>query len=86
MHWRFRSCSRALHTPNTHVASVCACRYLNLLRQGAENWQLDKRYRSWLNNLHSIDARERGDAYYQDLAGQPLKGWPKTRVGSDEEQ
>ena len=63
-----------------------SCRYLNLLRQGAEEWQLVPRYTAWLKNLPSIDARDRGDPYYSDEGGHPMRGWPKTRVGSDEEQ
>lgn len=68
-------CTLTLHAP--------ACRYLKLLQQGAEHWQLHPQYVAWLNGLRSIDSEARGSEYYSCPAGQKLEAWPKIRTGSE---
>jgi len=56
-------------------------RYLSLLQTGAHDWGLHPAYCKWLDALPSIDARDRGDAYYLSVEGDKLESWPKMRVG-----
>jgi len=59
-------------------------RYLSLLQMGARDWQLDKSYCQFLDDLTSVDSRERGHEYYSSLDGKNrLDPWPKIRVCSE---
>lgn len=60
-------------------------RYLSLLQEGAQHWQLEPRYTQWLAGLQGLDSRQRGEEYYT-AAGEPLPGLPKIRTGSQPRQ
>lgn len=62
-------------------------RYLDHLTEGAQHWQLDPQYTSWLTHQPSIAAEQRGDEYYTSaIDGQPLKAWPKIRTGGQQQR
>jgi hypothetical protein len=55
--------------PPTPVSS----RYLKLLQTGAREWELEGRYRAWLDGLESVPSRERGPEYYTSPSGNHIK-------------
>lgn len=60
------------------------CRYAGLLRSGAEEFQLDPNLRGWLRDLPTVPSeRKRGDEYWHDLEGRPMKMFPKIWKGSE---
>lgn len=56
-------------------------RYLSLLQEGAQHWQLEPSYAAWLCGMRGVE--QRSDAYYtQASTGLPLEALPKIRTGS----
>ena len=60
------------------------CRYANLLREGADEFQLNAQYRAWLRSLPTVSSEsKRGDKYWTGLDGQPMKMYPRIWKGSE---
>lgn len=63
------------------------CRYANLLRTGADEFKLDKRFRDWLHSIPTVSSdSKRGNEYWQGLNGEPLKMYPRIWSGTDKKR
>ena len=62
------------------------CRYLELLQEGAQHWQLEPAHVQWLASLQGVAGGQRGDAHYTSAGGAPLEALPKVRTGSQPQQ
>lgn len=68
------------------MAQWQACRYADLLRGGAEDFKLDRQFCAWLNEMPTVPSeKKRGDEYWHDLDGRPMKMLPKIWKGSEQQ-
>ena len=58
-----------------------------MLRSGADEFKLDSKFRSWLHSIPTVSSEEkRGDEYWTNLEGQPMKMKPRIWKGSEHSQ
>ncbi len=69
------------------IVQIICCRYANLLRTGADEFKLDKAFRSWLHGIPTVSSEQkRGDEYWHGLNGEPLKMYSRIWNGADKKR
>lgn len=66
------------------LQSRCSFRYANLLREGAKEFRLDTKLCDWLDGMPTVSSeKKRGEEYWHDLDGKPMRMYPKIWKGSE---